>query len=131
MEQPMSDTANLDTSHASGQAAQSDALFYIEQAIEGFAADPADTPFQRGYLAALLTVYREGFGASDGKHLTAMDRQVANRAGEGGGMVIAADRIQAAEVLGMYESMAARQRCLNGDLDMHPVTEAFARHRAA
>jgi hypothetical protein len=46
-------------------------------------------------------------------------------------MVTMADRIEAAEVLGMYESMANRKATLNGSLDMHPVTEAFARHRRA
>jgi hypothetical protein len=33
---------------------------YIEQALIGFINDPADSDFQRGYLAALLTIYEEG-----------------------------------------------------------------------
>lgn len=35
---------------------------YIEQALAGFINDPADSDFQRGYLAALLTIYEEGLG---------------------------------------------------------------------
>lgn len=38
---------------------------YIVAAIEGFLGDPPDSDFQRGYLAALLTVYREGIGRGD------------------------------------------------------------------
>lgn len=33
---------------------------YLEQGIEGFLGDPPDTEFQRGYLAALICVYKEG-----------------------------------------------------------------------
>lgn len=35
---------------------------YIEQAFAGFLIDPADSEYQRGYLAALLTLYQEGLG---------------------------------------------------------------------
>lgn len=35
---------------------------YIEQAFAGFLNDPAETEYQRGYLAALLTLYQEGLG---------------------------------------------------------------------
>lgn len=35
---------------------------FIEQALAGFINDPADSDFQRGYLAALLTTYEEGLG---------------------------------------------------------------------
>lgn len=35
---------------------------YIEQAFRGYLNDPADSDFQRGYLAALLTLYQEGLG---------------------------------------------------------------------
>jgi hypothetical protein len=35
---------------------------YLVQTIEGFLNDPPDTPFQRGYLAAVVCVYREGLG---------------------------------------------------------------------
>lgn len=35
---------------------------YIEQALAGFINDPADSDFQRGYLAALLIIYEEGLG---------------------------------------------------------------------
>jgi hypothetical protein len=39
---------------------------YIEQALIGFINDPADSDFQRGYLAALLTIYEEGLGKGNG-----------------------------------------------------------------
>lgn len=29
---------------------------YLREAFEGFRTDPPDTPFQRGYLSALLAV---------------------------------------------------------------------------
>lgn len=35
---------------------------FIERAIESFLNDPPDTEFQRGYLGALINVYREGLG---------------------------------------------------------------------
>lgn len=35
---------------------------YIERAMLGFLGDPADSDFQRGFLAALLVTYREGLG---------------------------------------------------------------------
>jgi hypothetical protein len=35
---------------------------YIEQAFAGFLIDPAETEYQQGYLAALLTLYQEGLG---------------------------------------------------------------------
>ena len=39
---------------------------YIEQALIGFINDPADSDFQRGYLAALLAIYEEGLGKGVG-----------------------------------------------------------------
>jgi hypothetical protein len=39
---------------------------YIEQALIGFINDPADSDYQRGYLAALLTIYEEGLGNGNG-----------------------------------------------------------------
>ncbi|MBX9910832.1 MAG: hypothetical protein K2Z25_19270 [Beijerinckiaceae bacterium] len=36
-----------------------DTKTYIEAAIRGFLADPPDTDYQRGYLAALVVVYGE------------------------------------------------------------------------
>lgn len=33
---------------------------YLAAAIEGFLGDPPDTDYQRGYLSALIDVYREG-----------------------------------------------------------------------
>jgi hypothetical protein len=46
---------------------------FIERAIDGFLSDPPDSDFQRGYLAALLNVYREGLGvpASNGRIIAA------------------------------------------------------------
>jgi hypothetical protein len=38
----------------------------LMQAINGFSADPPDTEFQRGYLAALIWAYREGLGRGEG-----------------------------------------------------------------
>lgn len=35
---------------------------YLVNALEGFINDPPDSPFQRGYLAALIAVYKEGLG---------------------------------------------------------------------
>lgn len=49
---------------------------YIEQAFAGYLIDPADSDFQRGFLAALLTLYREGLGRGAGDdRLTLLDRQ--------------------------------------------------------
>jgi hypothetical protein len=38
---------------------------YVEQAIDGFRLDPPTSDYQRGFLAALLLVYREGLGCGD------------------------------------------------------------------
>lgn len=38
-------------------ASISDILSYLEEALEGFDNDPADTDFQRGYQSALQEVY--------------------------------------------------------------------------
>lgn len=42
---------------------------YLMGSIEQFLGDPPDSEFQRGYLAALLSVYTEGLGrgASDAR----------------------------------------------------------------
>jgi hypothetical protein len=51
---------------------------YIERAFAGYLADPADSDYQRGYLAALLQLYREGLGkGADDSRLTLLDEQVA------------------------------------------------------
>ncbi len=42
-----------------------DSKAYIEKAIRGFIADPPDTDYQRGYLAALLVVYREAMDGDE------------------------------------------------------------------
>ena len=39
---------------------------YVEQALLGFLRDPADSTYQRGYLAALLTIYTECLGRGIG-----------------------------------------------------------------
>lgn len=45
---------------------------YIVQAIEGFLSDTPDSDYQRGYLAALVAVYREGLaGTLDARVLAA------------------------------------------------------------
>lgn len=42
---------------------------YIEQAVESFLKDPPDSDYQRGYLAALLTVWEEAIGSKgDARH---------------------------------------------------------------
>jgi len=49
---------------------------YIEQVFAGYLRDPADSDFQRGYLAAMLTLYREGLGKGEGDdRLVLLDRQ--------------------------------------------------------
>ena len=35
---------------------------YVDQALWGFMNDPPSSDYQRGFLAALLVVYREGCG---------------------------------------------------------------------
>jgi hypothetical protein len=35
---------------------------YLERALFAFLGDPADSDYQRGFLAALLVVYEEGLG---------------------------------------------------------------------
>ncbi|AOG03091.1 hypothetical protein [Bosea sp. RAC05] len=48
---------------------------FVMKAIEGFLNDPPDSDYQRGYLAGLVNVYREGLGrgVSDAR-LEAADR---------------------------------------------------------
>lgn len=49
---------------------------YIERALVAFLNDPADSDHQRGYLSALLTVYREGLGKGVGDdRLALLDQQ--------------------------------------------------------
>lgn len=49
---------------------------YIERAFAGFLLDPADSDYQRGYLAALLTLYREGLGkGAEDDRLALLERQ--------------------------------------------------------
>lgn len=49
---------------------------FVDRALIGFLNDPADSDYQRGYLAALLAIYREGLGkgAHDAR-LGVLDRQ--------------------------------------------------------
>lgn len=51
---------------------------YIEQALAGFINDPADSDFQRGFLAALLTVYEEGLGKGAGDDRLTILRDMAH-----------------------------------------------------
>ena len=37
---------------------------YVRKSIEGFERDPADSEFQRGYLAALMAVWTEALKQS-------------------------------------------------------------------
>lgn len=50
---------------------------YLEQAFSLYLDDPADSDFQRGYLDAMLTIYREclGKGLTDSR-LALLDAQV-------------------------------------------------------
>lgn len=53
---------------------------YIGQALHGFMIDPAETEYQRGYLSALLTIYREGLGKGAGDdRLVLLDKQAEAR----------------------------------------------------
>jgi len=50
---------------------------YIEQVFAGYLGDPADSDYQRAYLAAVLDVYREGLGKGVGDdRLALLDAQV-------------------------------------------------------
>ena len=50
---------------------------YIANALAMFIDDPADSDHQRGYLAALLTIYREGLGRGKGDdRLAILDAQI-------------------------------------------------------
>ena len=57
---------------------------YIEQALIGYLNDPADSDYQRGYLAALLNIYEEGLnkGAGDDR-LPLLLQMVRCHGGEG------------------------------------------------
>ncbi|MXO72899.1 hypothetical protein [Alteraurantiacibacter buctensis] len=49
---------------------------YIERVFKGYLMDPADTDFQKGYLAALLDLYTEGLGKGlDDDRITILQRQ--------------------------------------------------------
>jgi predicted ATPase len=48
---------------------------YLERSFGLFLGDPPDSDYQRGYLAALLTLYREGLGKGrDDARLELLDR---------------------------------------------------------
>lgn len=48
---------------------------YIARALGGFLNDPPDSDFQRGFLSALLVIYREGLGKGEGDdRLKLLDR---------------------------------------------------------
>lgn len=50
---------------------------YISSALMGFINDPADSDFQRGYLSAMLAMYREGLGRGrTDDRLKVLDAQV-------------------------------------------------------
>lgn len=45
---------------------------YLLHAIVSFTNDPCDSDFQRGFLSALLVVYREGLGKGIGDDRVAL-----------------------------------------------------------
>lgn len=51
---------------------------YVSDALNGFAADPPDSDYQRGFLSAMLAVWNEGLGKGEGDErlprLTAMTK---------------------------------------------------------
>lgn len=50
---------------------------YLQRAFALYLSDPADSEFQRGYLAGLLDLYREGLGkGADDARLALLDAQV-------------------------------------------------------
>jgi hypothetical protein len=38
---------------------------YVQEAIESFVKDPPDSAFQRGYLSALLVIWKEAFDRTE------------------------------------------------------------------
>lgn len=50
---------------------------YLEGVFAGFLNDPADSDYQRGFLAAALVIYREGLGRGyTDDRLQLLDEQV-------------------------------------------------------
>lgn len=50
---------------------------YLEDLFAGYMNDPADTEYQRGFLAAALVIYREALGkGADDDRLKLLDAQV-------------------------------------------------------
>jgi hypothetical protein len=50
---------------------------YLNGIFASYAVDPADTDYQRGFLAAALVIYREGLGkGADDDRLRLLDAQV-------------------------------------------------------
>lgn len=50
---------------------------YLNGVFAGYLKDPADSAYQRGFLAAALIIYREGLGlGSDDDRLKLLDAQV-------------------------------------------------------
>jgi hypothetical protein len=50
---------------------------YLEGVFAGYLSDPADSDYQRGFLAACLTLYREALGRGAGDdRLSLLDAQV-------------------------------------------------------
>lgn len=48
---------------------------YIQQAMHGFMIDPADSDYQRGYLAALLNAWSEGLNGATDDRIAALRKQ--------------------------------------------------------
>jgi hypothetical protein len=50
---------------------------YLESIFAGYLNDPADSDYQRGFLAAALVIYREGVGkGTSDDRLKLLDAQV-------------------------------------------------------
>ena len=52
---------------------------YLNRVLVGYLADPADSDYQRGFLAGCLTLYREALGrGADDDRLALLDTQVSS-----------------------------------------------------
>ncbi len=47
---------------------------YVEATIDQYVSDPPQSAFHKGYLVALMTIYRRGFGHEDNARLAAAER---------------------------------------------------------
>lgn len=47
---------------------------YLDASIDLFMRDPPDSDFQRGFMSALIVLYREALGRKDDARLDALER---------------------------------------------------------